>query len=160
MTELLQAWEKPVPFRNRYYFSTLIFPVSSPSNDIKAPAIEPSIAVTEMSPSGHTPEQRQEYSDSQPKVTIFHTHTHPQTDTLIYRHKDKLWQWLLYTVLSLQKGNQRRKKPTKEVTKPTLPAIAVASEEVHTPKQRQEYSDSQPKVTIFHSARRCTKCQS
>ena len=53
----------------------------------------------------------------------------------------------VFTVLSLQ----RRKKPTKEVTKPTLPGLAVSSEEVPTSEQRQEYSDSQLKVTIFHT---------
>ena len=37
------------------------------------------------------------------------------------------------------------------MTKPTLPGLAVSSEEVPTSEQRQEYSDSQPKVTIFHT---------
>ena len=85
-TDLLQSGEKPVPFRNRYYFPTLIFPMTSPTKPIKVPAIEPSFPVTDSSPTeeGRTPEQtpRKEYSESQPKVTISLTHslTHRQTD--------------------------------------------------------------------------------
>ena len=80
--DLLQSGEKPVPFRNRYYFLTLIFPVTPPTKAIKALAIEPSFPVTDSSPTeeGRTPEQipRKEDSESQPKVTISLTHT--QTD--------------------------------------------------------------------------------
>ena len=85
-TDLLQSGEKPVPFRNRYYFPTLIFPVTPPTKPIKVPAIEPSFPVTDSSPTeeGRTPEQtpRKEDSESQPKVTISLTHslTHRQTD--------------------------------------------------------------------------------
>ena len=31
-TDLLQSGEKPVPFQNRYYFPTLIFPMTPPTN--------------------------------------------------------------------------------------------------------------------------------
>ena len=78
-TDLLQSGEKPVPFRNRYYFLTLIFPMTPPTKPIKVPAIKPSIPVTDSSPTeeGRTPEQtpRNEDSESQPKVTISLTHT-------------------------------------------------------------------------------------
>ena len=77
-TDLLQSGEKPVPFWNRYYFPTLIFPMTHPTKPIKVPAIKPSIPVTDSSPTDevHTPTQ------SQPKVTISLTHTltHTQTD--------------------------------------------------------------------------------
>ena len=75
-TALLQSGEKPVPFRNRYYFPTLIFPMTPPTKPSKAPAIEPTDEV-------RTPEQTtsKEDSESQPKVTITHTHTHTYTHT-------------------------------------------------------------------------------
>ena len=81
-TDLLQSGKKPVPFQNRYYFLTLIFPMTPPTKPIKVPAIEPSNPVTDSSPTeeGCTPEgtPRKEDSVSQPKVTI--SLTHRQTD--------------------------------------------------------------------------------
>ena len=89
-TDLLQSGEKPVPFQNRYYFPTLIFPKTPPTKPIKAPAIEPSIPVTDSSPAeeGCTPEHtpRKEDSESQPKVTI--SLTDRQTDRQIDRQTD------------------------------------------------------------------------
>ena len=81
-TDLLQSGEKPVPFRNRYYFPTLIFPMTPPTKPSKAPAIEPNFPVTDSLPTDEvrTPEQtpRKEDSESQPKATI--SLTHRQTD--------------------------------------------------------------------------------
>ena len=89
-TDLLQSGEKPVPFWNRYYFPTLIFPVTPPTKPSKAPAIEPNFPVTDLSPTDEvrTPEQtpRKEDSEFEPKVTITHTQTHRQTDRHIDRH--------------------------------------------------------------------------
>ena len=62
-TELLQSWEKPIPFRNRYYFSTLQFLVTSPQKPKvpDAPSIEEN---TEGSD-----EQDSSILTSEPKVT-------------------------------------------------------------------------------------------
>ena len=144
-TDLLQSGEKPVPFRNRYYFPTLIFPVTPPTKPIKVPAIEPSFPVTDSSPTeeGRTPEQtpKIEDSESQPKVTISLTHS------LTHRQTDRQTHTQLVTMvpfLSLQKGNQsRQKKPTKVMMTPSIPVTdSSPTDEVHTPTQ------SQPKVTI------------
>ena len=91
-TDLLQSGEKPVPFWNRYYFPTLIFPVTPLTKPSKAPAIEPNFPVTDSLPTDEvrTPEQtpRKEDSESQPKVTITHTHTHTHTHTYTQTHTD------------------------------------------------------------------------
>ena len=86
-TDLLQSHKKPVPFQKRYYFPTLIFPVTPPRKPIKAPAMEPSMEVADTSPTEevHTPEQtpRKEDSESQPKVTISLTDTQTRTNRQI-----------------------------------------------------------------------------
>ena len=84
-TDLLQSGEKPVPFRNRYYFPTLIFPVTPPTKPIKAPAIKPSIPVTDSSPTeeGRTPEQtprKRGFRVSTKGNYFTHSHTDRQTD--------------------------------------------------------------------------------